>query len=148
MHNFQELHQCNRDMDVVLVRHSRTAEKQYPTVETKLRSVHTRPQLKGNLSDERREYMMITGCRNGEDADGKFVRGGFGRVSSKRNGGGEKYNLIEECTVPSPTMQRSRRNKRQSRCRNQIGSICVGFHFACIVYYEKYPTKMKMFPIF
>ena len=53
-----------------------------------------------------------------EGSEGSFVRGGFGRVSScKRNGGGgEKYNLVEECTVPSPTMQRSRRSKRQGRC--------------------------------
>ena len=61
------------------------------------------------------------GDSHSEGGEGSFVRGGFGRVSScRRNGGGgggggEKYNLVEECTVPSPTMQRSRRSKRQSR---------------------------------
>ena len=35
--HFQEVLQCNSDMDVVLVRHSRIAEKQFPKVETKLR---------------------------------------------------------------------------------------------------------------
>ena len=61
---------------------------------------------------------------NEEDGDGNFVRGGFGRVSSKRNGNAatETYNLVEECTVPSPTMQRSGRNKRQSRCRLRSSS--------------------------
>ena len=43
-------------------------------------------------------------------------------MSSKRNGNAEKYNLVEECTVPSPTMQRSR-NKRQSRYSRKF--ICI-----------------------
>jgi hypothetical protein len=52
------------------------------------------------------------------EAEGPFVRGGFGRVSTNSK---ERNNLIEECVVPSPTLLRKRSGPNATGLRSSGG---------------------------
>ncbi len=59
-----------------------------------------------------KQYAVKTSSHYKRSASPKpFVRNGFGRVSTssgKQHQHQERYNLVEECVVPSPTLQRKK----------------------------------------